>query len=279
MAIKIITDSTCDLPNEIVKQYGMEVLPLKVIFGHEEYVDGVDLTVEQFYSMLVESKNLPTTSQVTPEQFVEVYEQAKKAGDEVISIHISSAMSGTLQSANIAKDHVGYDKIHMVDSRTVTVQLGMMVVEACRMRDAGASVNAILARLDEMVEKTVLYASIATLEYLKKGGRIKATSAVIGSALNIKPIITIADGLVESIGKARGTKKSFEDIKKFIDNSGTTLDGKEIYIGHASDIENMAKLKEFLLANYKPSKVVECVVGAVVGTHAGPGCVTVAFEQ
>ncbi|MEX1376468.1 MAG: DegV family protein [Eubacteriales bacterium] len=279
MAIKIITDSTCDLPQEIVEQYNIEVLPLKVIFGKKEYVDGIDLTVEQFYSMLVEAKDLPTTSQVTPEQFNKVYEKAKADGDDVISIHISSDMSGTLQSANISKDHVEYDKIHLVDSRTVTVQLGMMVVEACRMKESGASVDEILARLDEMVEKTVLYASIATLEYLKKGGRIKASSAAIGSALNIKPIITIADGLVESIGKARGTKKSFEEIKKLIENSGTTLDGKEIYIGHASDTENMAKLKEFLLKHYKPSKVVECVVGACVGTHAGPGCVTVAFEQ
>ena len=123
-------------------------------------------------------------------------------GDDLICIHISSSMSGTLQSANIAKDHVDYKGIHIIDSRTVTVQLGLMVLEACEMRQRGASVDEILSRLIEMINDTILYASIATLKYLKKGGRIKATSAVIGSALNIKPIITISDGLVESISKA-----------------------------------------------------------------------------
>lgn len=279
MAIKILTDSTADLPQEIVEQYGISVVPLKVIFGKDEYVDGVDLAPEEFYEMLEKSEELPTTSQVTPEQFIEHFEEAEANGDELLCIHISSAMSGTIQSANIAKDHVKYDKVHVVDSRTVTVQLGLMVVAACKMREEGASLEQILERLDELVSKTVLYASIATLKYLKKGGRIKATSAVIGSALNIKPIITIADGLVESIAKARGIKKSYEEIKKIIDASGTTLDGKDIFIAHAHDKESLSKLKEFLLANYKPKKVYECIVGSVVGTHAGPGCVALAFEQ
>lgn len=279
MAIKILTDSTADLPKEIVEKYDIAVLPLKVIFGKKEYVDGIDLTPEEFYQMLETSEELPTTSQLTPEQFIPFFEDAKEKGDELLCIHISSSMSGTMQSATIAKDHVDYDKIHIVDSRTVTVQLALMVKEACRMRDDGASVGAILSRLDELVNNTVLYASIATLKYLKKGGRIKATSAAIGTALSIKPIITIRDGLVESIGKARGIKKSFEEIKKMIDASGTTLDGKEIYIAHAYDEANLEKFKNFLVENYKPKKINELVVGAVVGTHAGPGCVALGFEQ
>lgn len=279
MAIKILTDSTADLPQEIVDKYDIAVIPLKVVFGKKEYIDGVDLTPEQFYTMLQETEELPTTSQLTPEQYMSYFEQAQKDGDDLICILVSSSMSGTLQSANIAKEHVGYDGIHIIDSRTVTVQLGMMVVEACEMRAAGAATDAIVSRVIEMVNNTVLYASIATLKYLKKGGRIKATSAVIGSALNIKPIITIADGMVESIGKARGIKKSFEEIKRMIDVSGTTLNGKDVYIGHAHDVENLAKLKTFILDNYQPKKIYEFVVGSVVGTHAGPGCVTLAFEQ
>lgn len=279
MAIKILTDSTADLPKEIVNKYDITVLPLKVIFGEKEYVDGVDLSPEEFYDMLIQAEELPTTSQLTPEQFLPYFEQAKKDGDDLLCIHISSSMSGTMQSASIAKEHVDYDKIHIIDSRTVTVQLGMMVVEACEMRQKGLSIDEILKRLIELVSSTKLYASIATLKYLKKGGRIKASSAAIGTALNIKPIITIADGLVESIGKARGIKKSFDEIKKMIALSGSTLDGKDIFIGHAHDVENLQKLKEFILENYKPKKIYEFVVGAVVGTHAGPGCVTVAFEQ
>ena len=279
MAIKILTDSTADLPQEIVDKYDIAVLPLKVIFDKIEYVDGVDISAEEFYGMLEDSEELPTTSQVTPEQFMTHFEKAKEDGDDVICIHISSEMSGTMQSANIAKDHVDYDGIHIVDSRTVTVQLGMMVVEACEMRENGGSVDVILSRLDEMIDNTVLYASIATLKYLKKGGRIKPTSAVIGTALNIKPIITINDGLVESIGKARGIKKSFEEIKNLIESSDTTLDGKTLYLGHAHDKENLIKMKEFILENYKPNKIVECIVGSVVGTHAGPGCVALAYEK
>lgn len=279
MAIKILTDSTADLPKEIVEQYDIAVLPLKVIFGKKEYVDGVDLTPEQFYQMLETNEDLPTTSQLTPEQYMPYFEDAKAKGDDLICIHISSSMSGTMQSANIAKDHVDYDKIHIIDSRTVTAQLGLMVVEACQMREDGASVEAILARTIELVNSTVLYASIATLKYLKKGGRIKATSAAIGTALNIKPIITIRDGLVESIGKARGIKKSFEEIKRMIDMSGATLNDKDIYIAHAYDTVNLEKFKTFLTENYKPKKIYEFVVGAVVGTHAGPGCVALAFEQ
>lgn len=279
MAIKILTDSTADLPKEFVEKYDIPVLPLKVIFGKKEYVDGVDLTPEEFYGMLENSEELPTTSQLTPEQYMSHFEEAKKNGDDLICIHISSAMSGTIQSATIAKDHVDYDGIHIFDSRTVTVQLALMVVEACEMRKAGASVKEILARLDELVDNTKLYASIATLKYLKKGGRIKATSAAIGSALNIKPIITIADGLVESIGKARGMKKTFDEIKKMMDASGTTLTGKDVYIAHASDVENLGKLKDFIVKNYEPKNIYEFVVGAVVGTHAGPGCVALAFEQ
>lgn len=279
MAIKILTDSTADLPQEIVDKFGIIVLPLRVIFGKKEYVDGVDLTLETFYKMLSEADDLPTTSQVTPEQYMEHFEQAKAAGDDLICIHISSSMSGTLQSANIAREHINYKGIHIIDSRTVTVQLGLMVLEACEMRKKGASAEEIIARVISMINSTVLYASIATLKYLKKGGRIKATSAAIGNALNIKPIITIADGLVESIGKARGVKKSFEEIKNIIDMSGTTLDDKRVFLGHADDLDNLAKLKEFILANYKPKEIVDCVVGSVVGTHAGPGCVAMAFER
>lgn len=279
MAIKILTDSTSDLPKELVEKYDIAVLPLKVIFGKKEYVDGVDLTPEQFYKMLETSEELPTTSQLTPEQFMPYFEDAKEKGDDLICIHVSSSMSGTMQSATIAKDHVGYEKIHIIDTRTVTAQLGLMVVEACRMRDNGAALNGIIARTNELVDNTILYASIATLKYLKKGGRIKATSAAIGTALNIKPIITIRDGLVESIGKARGIKKSFEEIKKMIEASGSTLNDKDIYIAHAYDQVNLEKFKSFITENYNPKNIYEFVVGAVVGTHAGPGCVALAFEQ
>jgi len=279
MAIKILTDSTADLPKEIVEKYDITVLPLKVIFGKKEYVDGIDLTPEEFYQMLETSEELPTTSQLIPEQFMPIFEQAKADGDDMICIHVSSSMSGTMQSANISKDHVDYDGIHIIDSRTVTAQLGLMVIEACQMRDRGAPVDEIISRVNELVNNTVLYASIATLKYLKKGGRIKATSAAIGTALNIKPIITIGDGLVESIGKARGIKKSFEEIKKMIEASDATLNGKDIYLAHAYDKVNLEKFKNFIMENYKPKNIYEFVVGAVVGTHAGPGCVALAFEQ
>lgn len=279
MAIKILTDSTCDLPKDMIKSYGLTIVPLKVIFGKEEFIDGVDLTPTEFYEKLIDSDELPTTSQLTPDQFIPFFEKAKKDGDDLICILVSSSMSGTFQSGSVAKGIVGYDGVHVIDSRTVTVQLGLMVIEAAKMVKSSAKTKEIVTRVNELVESSVMYAGIATLKYLKKGGRIRATSAMIGSALNIKPIVTINDGMVENIGKARGVKKSFDEIKKLIDGSNTTLTGKDIYIAHAYDKENLVRFKEFLLDNYKPKNVYESEVGSVVGTHAGPGCVVVAFEQ
>lgn len=279
MAVKIITDSTCDLPKSAIKENKLTVAPLKVIFGKKEYIDGVDITAEEFYQKLIEAEELPTTSQVTPEQFITIFEDAKENGDELVCIHISEQMSGTIQSANIAKDHVDYDKIYIFDSGSTSVELGCMAVAAGKMAAEGDSGEKIIEKLSKVKERTVLYGAISTLKYLKKGGRIKASSAIIGEALNIKPIVTISDGLVESIGKARGTKKAMEEIKKMINEANTTLDGKDVYLAHACDEAALAKFKEFLLLNYTPSNIIEGTIGSVVGTHAGPGCIVLAFEQ
>ena len=205
--IRIVTDSTSDLSRERREELNIESLPLSVHFGEETFRDGVDITNREFYERLAQVETLPTTAQVNPEEFAALFRKYLDQGDEVVGIFISGAMSGTCQSAAIARDMVdGEAHIFIVDSHTVTFALGLLVETAVLLRDQGLSAREIAARIEELSGRTRLLAVVDTLKYLKMGGRIRAATAVVGGLLGISPIITIENGLVESIGKARGRK-------------------------------------------------------------------------
>jgi len=278
--IRIITDSTADLLPERIQQLGVEVLPLSVHFGGETYQDGVDMNPAQFYEKLAGADTLPTTSQINPDVFVSVFEKHLEAGDQVLGIFISSELSGTFQSAAIARDMVGGKDIAVVDSRTATFALGLLVEQACILRDRGLPLDELTAQVTELTQRVRLLAVVDTLKYLKMGGRISSATAVVGGILGISPIIAVQNGKVDSIGKARGRKAAFGWIREELGRRPADL-SLPVSFGHSNAPEAMAENMSFF-ADWSVRAPLVCTgnIGAVVGTHAGPGATGLAyFEQ
>ena len=276
MGIRIIVDSTADLTKEY--QERVHVVPLTVHFGEEEYVDGVTMDKKEFYDRLIENDVLPTTSQATPDAFMQEFDKVKEAGDTAVVITLSSKLSGTYQSACIAAED--YDNIFVVDSGTAAIGSGILVELACRMLDEGLAAEEIAARLDEEKEKVLVVALVDTLEYLKKGGRISAAVAVVGGMLNMKPVVSIDDGAIQILGKARGSKMGNNLLVQEIEKAGGVDFSKPVLLGYTgiSDalllkyIEDSKHIWEGNLDELRYESI-----GSVIGTHAGPGAVAVAF--
>lgn len=279
MAVKIVTDSTSDIPRELGERLGVEVVPLKVLFGEREYVDGADMTPEEFYALLRAAEQLPTTVQVGPEQFRDVFKRHLDAGDQILGIFLSSEMSGTFQSAGIARDMLGGAGIVLVDSRNVSFALAAQVYEAVRLRDKGWSAAEIGARLEEIRDRVVLLGMVNTLKYLKMGGRLSATSALLGGMLNIKPIVTVRDGKMAVAGKARGQAAAFRDMaRKVLEDRPDPEFG--MVLAHSDARGACEALREHLKCAgclAEPERCREQMIGSVVGTHAGPGCAGVSY--
>ena len=277
MNVKIIVDSTADLQPEIAAKVG--IVPLSVHFGDREYVSGVNITPQKFYEMLVESDELPTTSQPAPYLFSEAFEKAVSEGYEVVCLTCSGKLSGTNQSANIAAAEFD-GKVHVVDSQTIAISLGILVEYALQLVERGLSAEEIVLKLLRKREKVRLLALVDTLEYLKKGGRISSTVAFAGGLLNIKPVITVAEGEIKLLGKARGSKQGNNLLVQEIQKAGGVDFDMPLMLGYTglSDallqkyIQDSAALWEGNVENLPVS-----IVGSVVGTHAGPGAVAVAF--
>ena len=275
MSVKIIVDSTADLAPQ-VKAKMSAVVPLSVMFGEEEYKDGVTITSEMFYEMLASNKELPTTSQPTPAAFEAVYEEATADGSDVVVVTISSRLSGTYQSATIAAED--FPNVYVVDSRNAALGTGVLAEYALQLAEEGKSGQQILEILMEKRQKVHLYAILDTLEYLKKGGRINAATAVVGGMLNIKPLICAdEDGRIGMAGTARGMKKAFAMLSENCGKNGGVDRTKPTLVAYSgkSD-ENMCKYMEEY-ADLWPEGTNTTLIGATVGVHAGPGAVAVAF--
>ena len=277
MGIKIIVDSTADMRPEVAAKVG--IVPLSVHFGDREYVSGVNITPQKFYEMLVESDTLPTTSQPAPYLFEEAFEKAVSEGHEVVCLTCSGKLSGTNQSANIAAAEFD-GKVRVVDSRTIAISMGILVEYALELVERGLSAEEIERKLLQKREKVRLLALVDTLEYLKKGGRVSATVAFAGGLLNIKPVITVADGEIKLLGKARGSKQGNNLLVQEIRKAGGVDFAMPLMLGYTG-------LSDALLQKYiqdsaalwegNVEKLPVSIVGSVVGTHAGPGAVAVAF--
>ncbi len=275
--VRIITDSTSDLSAEQARQLGVDVFPLQVHFGEECYLDGVEISVAQFYEKLAQAEQLPTTSQVNPDAFAQKFQRYVDAGDTVVGIFLSSKMSGTCQSALIAREMVDQEKIFVVDSHTVTFALGLMVTEAVKLRDQGLSAGEIAARMEELSHKVRLLAMVDTLKYLKMGGRISAATAAVGGLLGINPIISVGDsGTVESAGKARGRKAAFRWIAGRMEQEPADP-AHGISFGHSNAPEAMEECISFFADRLDTEHALRSDIGAVVGTHAGPGAAGIAY--
>ncbi len=276
MKVHIIVDSTVDLLPEIKAR--TTVVPLTVHFGEEEYIDGVTITHQQFYEKLVETDVLPRTSQANPDAFASVFAEITAAGDSAVVITVSSSFSGTYQSAIIAA--VDYDNIHVVDSRTVAIGAGILAKMALEMADLGFDAPTIAKTLDEEKKKIRIVALVDTLEYLKKGGRISKTVAFAGSLLNIKPVLSVVDGEIALLGKARGSKQGNNLLVTEIEKCGRVDFTKPVLLGYTGLSD--ALLQKYIADSAHIWEQSVCalettVIGSVIGTHVGPGAVAVAF--
>ncbi len=276
MKTRIIVDSTADLVPEVQKR--VHIVPLTVHFGQEEYVDGVTIDHKAFYEKLIESDVLPTTSQATPNDFAVEFEKAKEAGEAAIVITLASKFSGTCQSAMIAAGN--YENIYVIDSTSVAMGSGILVELALRLLDEGKSTKEAVQILEEEKKKIVVVALLDTLEYLKRGGRISKAVAFAGGVLKIKPVLSVTDGEIHLLGKARGSKMGNNLLVQEINNVGGIDFGKPILLGY-SGISDALLLKYIEdsrpIWNGRLEKIRYTTVGSVIGTHAGPGAVVVAF--
>lgn len=275
--IRIVTDSTSDLSPQRAAELGVEVVPLAVHFGEETFRDGVDITNEQFYTRLAQVDTLPTTSQVPPETFIQVFRRLTEGGDQVLGLFISGAMSGTSQSAHIAREIVDEDNIAVVETGTVTFGLGLLVETACRLRDQGLSLSELEEKLTRLAGRVRLLAVVDTLKYLKMGGRISGATAVVGGILGITPIITIQDGLVASVGKTRGRKAGFQFIDKWLQEKEAPDTSLPVTFGHSHSPAAMEECMAFFAPKLAGADLLSSDIGAVVGTHVGPGATGLAF--
>ncbi|MBQ1977882.1 MAG: DegV family protein [Ruminococcus sp.] len=276
MKTRIIVDSTADLTPEYKER--VHIVPLTVNFGEKEFIDCVTIEKKEFYEKLIESDVMPTTSQAGPDAFIREFDKAKEAGEEVLVITLSSKLSGTYQSACIASED--YENVYVVDSLTTAIGQSILVELAIGMLDEGKSAKEIAQALETEKEKVLVVALIDTLEYLKKGGRISKTSAVVGGVLNIKPVVSIDNGVINILGKARGSKMGNNLLAEEIKKAGGVDFSKPVLLGYTgiSDallqkyIEDSKHLWEGNLDEIRYE-----IVGSVIGTHAGPGAVAVAF--
>ncbi|OPJ55783.1 DegV family protein [Alkalithermobacter paradoxus] len=277
MSIKIIADSLSDIPAQLVQEYDIEIVPLTIIFEDGEYKDRVDLSVDEFYQKLTTSSTLPRTSQITPAEFEAVFRKYLDEGREILYIGASSKASGTYQSSVIARSMLESDKIHTFDTMALSSGIGMLVIEAAKMAKEGKTVNEILEKLETMKEKIDHIFTVDTLEYLQKGGRLSATKAAIGTILNIKPILTVEDGLVKPLDQVRGKKKVLDKMIDIAKKRGEDFTDKTVMISHANNIEIAEKLKEVVQNELNPKEIIIGEIGAGVGTHAGPGTAAIFY--
>lgn len=276
MKTRIIIDSTTDLVQEYKNR--VSVVPLTVNFGEEEYIDGVTIDYKTFYEKLIESDVLPTTSQANPDAFIKEFEKVKEAGESAVVITLSSRLSGTYQSAMIAADD--FENIYVVDGGSATIGNSILVEYAFKLLDEGMSAKEIAEKLEEEKGKIVIVALLDTLEYLKKGGRISKTVAFAGTVLNIKPVVSVIDGEIGMLGKARGSKMGNNLLVQEIEKAGGVDFTKPVLLGYSGLSDNL------LLKYIEDSKhiweeglteVRYTTIGSVIGTHAGPGAIAVAF--
>lgn len=279
MAIRIIADSGCDITQEEARELGIELLPIKTIFGETEYRDGIDLTHEEFFEKLIESDIFPTTSQISPFEYEQKYEEIKKDGDRAIVITLSSKLSGCFQSANIAaEDYEGI--VFPVDSLSVTAGERILIEYAVRLREQGLQIQEIIEKLEEKKHKIRLIALLDTLEYLKKGGRISAAAAMAGALLSIKPVVAIENGEVTVLGKARGSKAGNNMLREMVNKEGVidfSMPFALVYSGLSDELLQKYKKDNRDLFEDAVGDIQGYSLGCAIGTHIGPGAIGTAF--
>ena len=273
--VRIVTDSTCDLPADIIKHYHIEVVPLQVLFGREVFYDRVDISPQDFFRRLATAEALPTTSQPSAGDFLKVFQRILNAGDEILGIFISSKLSGTLASSIAAREQLADQPITTIDSLSVSFGLGFLVIEAARALEAGASRQEAAAHVTALREHVQIFFLVDTLEYLHKGGRIGGAQVLLGTLFRFKPILTLVDGIVEPFEKVRTRKRSLlRLVEVMAEQAGTKVTGIAVLHGaaeaEARQVERMVKqtiqAEQYFFTDITP----------VIGVHTGPGLIGIA---
>ncbi len=276
MAIKIVTDSTADLPPELARELDITVVPCNVHFGQETFLDGVELDADRFYERLITESQLPTTSQPSPGAFLEVYRGLVDAGHQVVSIHVSDKLSGTMNSARQAKEQLGDAPLEVVDSHQVSLALGLLVTAAARAVKDGAHYEETLQVTRHALDQVQFFALLDTLEYLRKGGRIGKVQGFVGSLLHVRPIITVKEGVVESVIKVRSRARGVQYMLSIAEERAPLQQVAVMYATTPLEADELAERVRPLVAD---GTVIHARVGPVLGTHAGPGAIGIAFQS
>ena len=273
MPVKVVTDSTSDLPAEAARELGITVVPLYVRFGTESYRDGVDLTADEFYRKLANSPTLPTTSTPPPGVFAEVYSKLAEETDEILTIVISSKLSGTYQSATNAKSMVtNRCRIEVIDSQNVAMGFGLLVIAAAQAAQAGASLKEVMDLVNKGISRSHIIIYFETLKYLAKGGRIGKAQGLLGSMLSIKPILTMKDGEIAPMTRVRSKAAGMEYIRNFVAGFSAI---EKLAVEHCTTPDDADKLADILSASVAKENIYGSTVSPVLGVHAGPGAIAV----
>ncbi|MEW6032716.1 MAG: DegV family protein [Bacillota bacterium] len=271
--VKILVDSTADVPHEVARDLGIHVIPLNVHFGDETYLDWVDLSPQSFYKLLETSPHHPRTSQPSPGDFAKTYEELTADGSSVVSIHISRLLSGTMQSAELGKAMVEGARIEIIDSQLASMAFGVVAVQAARAAREGRSFEEVVALARDLCPKVRVFFAVDTLEYLARNGRIGKAQALLGGLLSIKPLLTLEDGLVAPLEKVRGDRKVIPRIVELLGEQ--VPPGSEIRacFVNANCPDKAGALQAEVEKAYKLTEVLTAELGPVIGTHTGPGTV------
>ena len=274
MGVKIITDSTSDIPESIISDLDIEVVPLNIHIGQDNFKHGVDIGTDEFYTKLLTGSELPKTSQPSPGEFLDVYNKFLDQSDAIVSIHVTSKLSGTYNSAIQAKSELNVTKpIEVVDSATVSMALGLIVIRAAKIAKDGGTLEEVLKEIEHCSSNTEVLVVLDTLEYLEKGGRIGKARALIGSILSLKPILTVEDGIVGTFGKARTFTKAMNSLEEAIKGFTPVSDASVFYSTDKGVADDMI---DRLSGIVEPDKLVVSRIGPTVGTYAGPKAIAVA---
>jgi DegV family protein with EDD domain len=277
MTVKIVTDSTSDITSDLAQEFGITVVPLTVFFGHESFLDRVEISTDDFYKRLASENTFPTTTQPAPGAFVDVYNKLAEETDQIITILISNKLSGTYQSASNAKNMVTNKcQIEVIDSKNVAMGFGLIVIAAAQAAQSGADLKEIIDLVNQSIPRshTVIY--FETLKYLAKGGRIGKAQGLLGSMLSIKPILTMKDGEIAPMTRVRSKTAGMEYIRNFIGSlSGT----EKLAVEHCTTLDDADRLSDILKPFAPTEGIYRSTVSPVLGAYAGPGALAVTILE
>lgn len=274
--MQIVTDSSCDLPQELIQKNDILVVPLQIEIGGQDFIDGVNLSHQEFFSKMAASPTLPKTSQPSPQSYLDAFKKGIQKHGEVLSIHLSSRLSGTYEGAMMIREEMG-ENIEVFDTLSGSIGVGLQVLKACELVKEGLERSAIIEKLKEYREQMNVVVYLETLENAVKGGRVTKPKEFVANLLNLKPVVHMEDGYVKILKTIRGKKKAMRVLLEEMERKQVDYSQRIVAITHCDCLEEALTLKDEIIAKYQPKEVVLTTMGPVIGTHAGTGGLLVCF--